>query len=99
MDALEKWLFFGDFIRLQILRLAAHKPICGVEIAAALNWHGYRVPPRKLYPLLHALKHAGYLMDKCENRRKYYEATSKGRKVIEVAREKVHELATVVLYE
>jgi PadR family transcriptional regulator PadR len=94
-------LFFAGFVRLHVLYHAAEEPICGVEIVAELGRHGYRLSPGTVYPVLHELQRAGYLTCRAEvvsgKRRKYYEATAKGREALEAAREKLRELAAEVL--
>jgi DNA-binding PadR family transcriptional regulator len=94
-------LFFGDLVRLYILHEAIGKPICGVEFVAKLVRHGYRLGPGKVYPVLHALKRAGYLAGRfviaCGKRRQYYEATGKGRDIMRVAKARLHELAGELL--
>jgi DNA-binding PadR family transcriptional regulator len=94
-------LFFAGFVRLHILHHAAEEPICGVEIVAELGRHGYRLSFGTVYPVLHELEQAGYLTDQAQvvagKQRKYYRATSEGRKALEAAKEKLRELAGEVL--
>ncbi|MBM3995295.1 MAG: helix-turn-helix transcriptional regulator [Planctomycetes bacterium] len=94
-------LFFAGFIRLHILHHAAEEAICGVDIVAELGRHGYRLSPGTIYPALHELEKAGYLTVRTSvvagKVRKYYAATSKGRKALKQARKKLHELADEVL--
>lgn len=101
MSKMRGWLFFGDFVRLHILYQAAKKPISCVEVVTRLDRHGYRLRPGKVYSVLHALERAGYLTG-CSvvvsgKRRKHYEATGKGRQVVELAKAKLHALAAQVL--
>src|SRR5205823_13781695 len=101
MGTMRVGLFFGVFVRLHILHRATKRPTCGVEIVAELERYGYRLSPGKVYSVLQALEQAGYLTGGSVvvggKRRKYYEATGKGRQVMEVARTRLHELAAELL--
>src|SRR5262245_33092583 len=94
-------LFFAGFVRLHVLYHAAQEPICGVEIVAELGRHGYRLSPGTVYPVLHELERAGYLTGSTAvvagKQRKYYQATAEGRDALEVAKDRVRELAAEVL--
>lgn len=94
-------LFYAGFVRLHILHHAAEEPICGVEIVAELERHGYRLSPGTVYPVFHELEAAGYLTARTKvvsgKQRKYYRATAEGRKALEAAKEKLQELAAEVL--
>ena len=61
-----------------------------------LGRHGYKLSPGTLYPILHALERKGYLRssEKREGRqrRRFYRATSAGRKALVKAKVKVREL-------
>ncbi len=96
-------LFFAGFVRLHVLYHAAQEPICGVEIVAELGRHGYRLSPGTVYPVLHELEQAGWLIGRSAvvagKRRKYYKATPAGRKALEAAKVKLRELAHEVLEE
>jgi DNA-binding PadR family transcriptional regulator len=93
--------FFHGFIRLHILYHAAKEPVYGAEITEELVRHGYRVSQGTLYPTLHLLAELGYLKSHSEvvhgRRRKYYQATSAGRKVLTEARNKLLELVAEVI--
>jgi DNA-binding PadR family transcriptional regulator len=95
--------FFNGFIRLHILYHAAKEPIYGAEITEELVRHGYRLSQGTLYPTLHQLARLGYLRSYTDvvrgRRRKYYRATQAGRKVVQVAREKLLELVAEVVEE
>jgi PadR family transcriptional regulator, regulatory protein PadR len=99
-DILSRLLFAG-FIRLHILHHAAEAPICGVEIVAELGRHGYRLSPGTVYPILHELAQAKYLIVRSVvvggKSRKYYGATAAGRKALAKSKSKLHELAAEVL--
>ena len=101
MTELPSRLFFAGFERLHVLYHAAQEPICGVEIVAELGRHGYRLSPGTVYPVLHELERAGYLTGSAAvvagKQRKYYEATTEGRKALEAAKDKLRELAAEVL--
>jgi DNA-binding PadR family transcriptional regulator len=95
--------FFLGFIKIHILYHASKEPIFGVEIAEELARHGYRVSPGTLYPTLHRLEKEGYLesFSKVVNGRvrKYYQATARGKLVMEQSKEKIRELVTEVIEE
>lgn len=59
-------LFFGGFVRLHILYHAAREAIFGVEMMAELRRHGYQIGAGTLYPILHQLEEAGYLVSHVE---------------------------------
>lgn len=93
--------FFHGFIRLHILYHAAKEPVYGAEITEELVRHGYRVSQGTLYPTLHLLEQLGYLRHRTQlvqgKRRKYYEATSAGRRILAKAREKLLELVAEII--
>ena len=95
--------FFLGFIKIHILYHASKEPIFGVEIAEELARHGYRVSPGTLYPTLHRLEKEGYLESFSKvvdgRVRKYYQATARGKLVLEQSREKIRELVTEVIEE
>jgi DNA-binding PadR family transcriptional regulator len=95
-----KHLFTG-FVRLHILYHADKGPVCGVELMEELQHHGYKIGPGTLYPVLHGLEEAGYVRGKDEvvggKRRKNFRTTSRGRKLLAEAREKLVELASEVV--
>jgi DNA-binding PadR family transcriptional regulator len=89
------------FLRLHVLYHADQEQICGVEIAAELRGHGYRVGPGTLYPLLHDLQARGYLRARDAvvrgKRRRYFRITSKGRSLLRRAQVKLRELSAEIL--
>src|SRR5262249_19023211 len=93
--------FFHGFIRLHILYHAAKEPTYGAEITEELVRHGYRLGSGTLYPTLHMLEELGYLRSRSEvvrgRRRKYYQATPAGKRVLAEAREKLQELVAEVI--
>lgn len=86
----------SGFIRLHILHHAAEGELYGQWMIEELARHGYRLSPGTLYPLLHGLEKKGYLVSRMEREgrtaRKYYRATSLGRKAIKLATVKAKEL-------
>ena len=95
--------FFLGFIKIHILYHASKEPIYGVEIAEELARHGYRVSPGTLYPTLHRLEKEGYLENFSKvvdgRVRKYYQATARGKLVLEQSKGKIRELVTEVIEE
>jgi DNA-binding PadR family transcriptional regulator len=93
--------FFHGFIRLHILYHAAQEAIYGAEITEELVRHGYRLSQGTLYPTLHLLEQLGYLRSHGEvvqgKRRKYYQATPRGRRVLAEARLKLAELVAEII--
>jgi PadR family transcriptional regulator, regulatory protein PadR len=93
--------FFHGLIRLHILYHAAKESTYGAEITEELVRHGYRLSQGTLYPTLHMLEELGYLKSHAEvirgKRRKYYRATSAGRKVLAEARTKLLEIVAEVI--
>ena len=75
----------SGFIRLHILHHAVEGELYGQWMIEELARHGYRLSPGTLYPLLHGLEKRGYLVSRLQREgrtaRKYYRATSLGRKV------------------
>jgi DNA-binding PadR family transcriptional regulator len=86
----------SGFIRLHILHHAVEGELYGQWMIEELARHGYRLSPGTLYPLLHALEKRGYLVSRLQREgrtaRKYYRATSLGRKAIKLAIAKAREL-------
>jgi DNA-binding PadR family transcriptional regulator len=93
--------FFLGFIKIHILYHASKAPICGIEIIEELRRHGYSISSGTIYPTLHVLERQNYL--RSENsvvggkRRKYYQITKKGLKVLEASRKKISELVEEVM--
>jgi DNA-binding PadR family transcriptional regulator len=93
--------FFLGFVKIHILYHATQAPIYGVAMMQELRRHGYDLSPGTLYPILHGLEAAGYLVR--EDRvvggkmRKYYTATAQGRQALEEARLKIAELVGEVM--
>lgn len=88
------------FVRIHVLYHASREPIFGVGITAELERHGYKLSPGTLYPLLHKLEAADFLVR--EDRivggkiRKYYRITPLGKRALEEAQSKVVDLVNEV---
>ena len=95
--------FFLGFIKIHILYHASKEPIFGVEIAEELARHGYSISPGTLYPMLHRLEKEGYLKSSSKvvdgRVRKYYQATTQGKLMLEQSKKKIRELVTEVVEE
>jgi DNA-binding PadR family transcriptional regulator len=95
-DNLDDRELYSGLIRLHVLHHAVEEPIFGLGMVEELGRHGYRISPGTLYPLLHGLEKKGYLVSRQERNgksiRKVYRATSKGRKALAAAQDKVREL-------
>lgn len=93
--------FFLGFIKIHILHHAAQEPVYGVALIEELAHHNYEISPGTLYPILHQLEEAGYLVRESRNVggkiRKYYSTTDKGREALREARQKIRELVDEVL--
>ena len=62
MSELLTGMFLGGFVRLHVLYHAVREPIFGVEMMEELAGDGYNVGAGTLYPMLHQLEEAGYLI-------------------------------------
>ena len=91
---------FLAFVRVHVLYHAGKEPIFGLEMIEELRRHGYTLSPGTLYPILHGLEKSGYLRSYREvaagKLRKYYRATARGRRMLVVLRQKIHELVDEV---
>lgn len=87
---------YGGLVRLHILHHACYGPIFGLGIIEELTRHGYRLSPGTLYPILHGMEKAGYLISQTkqvEGRyRRTYLATSAGSGALALAKNRVREL-------
>lgn len=89
------------FAKVHVLHHASQDAVYGVGIAAELEKRGYRLSPGTLYPLLHNLEAANFLVR--EDRvvggkvRKYYHITPLGERALDEARNKLVELVDEVL--
>ncbi len=83
-------------IRLHILHHASAGEVFGLGVIRELRRHGYDLSPGTIYPLLHRMERAGYLVSR-ERRsgptaRRSYRSTRAGRLALAEARKKVREL-------
>ena len=87
---------YGGLVRLHILYHASKEAVFGLGIIEELRRHGYSLSAGTLYPMLHSMEQGGYLRSKTSlvdgKTRRNYVITSKGRKALEGAKEKVREL-------
>jgi PadR family transcriptional regulator, regulatory protein PadR len=89
-------LLYGGLIRLHLLHHASARALYGLAMIEELARLGYRLSPGTLYPILHGLEKKGYLRSN-ERRlgrtaRRMYRITPSGRRALEGAKQKVHEL-------
>ena len=87
---------YGGLIRLHILHHASREPVFGLGIIEELARHGYKLSAGTLYPMLHSMEEAGYLRSTSRivvgRMRRNYRITTKGRKALAAAKDKVTEL-------
>jgi PadR family transcriptional regulator PadR len=87
---------YSGLIRLHVLHHACENPVFGLGVLDELARHGYRISPGTLYPILYGLEKKGYLRSserrEGKSLRKLYNATPRGRKALEAAKEKIGEL-------
>jgi len=93
--------FVLGFIRIHILHHAKEKPVYGAWIMEELARHGYKLTPGTLYPILHELEEKEFIKSYTKivggKKRKYYEITPEGSRVIEEVKPKIKELVNEVL--
>ena len=91
------------FIKIHILHHAGQQPVYGLWLMEELAHHGYTISPGTLYPTLHNLERAGYLISEkrvVEGRqRRYYTLTPAGEAALAEARARLAELVAEVLEE
>ncbi|HEY66799.1 MAG TPA: helix-turn-helix transcriptional regulator [Thermoflexia bacterium] len=91
------------FIKIHALHHASRQPIYGLWMMEELARHGYTISPGTLYPTLHSLERAGYLVSEKRvvegHRRRYYTITPAGEAALAEARERLAELVAEVLEE
>jgi DNA-binding PadR family transcriptional regulator len=96
-------MFCGGFVRMHVLYHAMKEPVFGVEMMEELGRHGYDIGAGTLYPLLHQLEKAGYLISHTEvaagRQRKYYQTTPEGVTALGAAKVKLRELVSEVLHD
>jgi PadR family transcriptional regulator PadR len=87
---------YNGLIRLHILHHAEERPIFGQWMIDELSRHGYRLSAGTLYPILHGLERKGYLKSRLTSsegrKRRVYQVTPLGRRVLVTARRRVQEL-------
>ena len=87
---------YTGLIRLHVLHHAAEGSIYGQAMIDELARHGYRVSAGTLYPILHGMERQGYLRSRVAlnggRNRRFYRATTAGRKALVTARTRVKEL-------
>jgi|SRR5713101_3399269 DNA-binding PadR family transcriptional regulator len=93
--------FFLGFIKIHILHHAAQEPLYGLSLIEELRRHGYRLSSGTLYPILHGLTEAGYLVRQERvvggKVRKYYSITRAGRASLVESRRQIAELVQEVV--
>jgi len=86
----------AGFVRLHVLNHANSGPIFGIGIIERLAFHGYVLSPGTLYPILHGLERDGLLQSRDEiegnRRRRIYEITDSGRKILILSKVRLWEL-------
>jgi PadR family transcriptional regulator PadR len=88
--------YFLGFIKIHILYHATKEPVYGLWLIEELKRHRYDISPGTLYPILHSLEADSLLQSRLQvvggKSRKYYRTTSKGKKTLQQAKDKVQEL-------
>lgn len=86
----------SGLIRLHILQHAVEGELYGQWMIGEFARHGYKLSPRTLYPMLHAMERRGFLASHEERKgrsvRRLYPATPLGWEALNEARQKVREL-------
>jgi len=94
---------FGGLIRLHILHHACRKPVFGLGIMEELGRHGYKLGAGTLYPILHGMEKAGYLVSNIERvagrNRRLYTATESGQLTLQIGKDRVRELLRELIEE
>jgi PadR family transcriptional regulator, regulatory protein PadR len=87
---------YSGLIRLHILHHACEEEFFGLAMIEELRRHGYRLSAGTLYPLLHGMERKGLLRSRADRHgrtvRRFYAATSAGRRALRVAKARVREL-------
>jgi PadR family transcriptional regulator PadR len=95
--------FFLGFIKVHILHHAAEGPLYGLAVMEELRRHGYVLGPGTVYPVLHGLTQAGYLVRQdrvvAGKVRKYYSITKAGRLALGQSRRLILELVREVVQQ
>jgi PadR family transcriptional regulator, regulatory protein PadR len=86
----------AGFVRLHVLNDANARPVFGIGIIERLAFHGYVLSPGTLYPILHGLERDGFLESRDEikgnRRRRIYQITEPGRRVLILSKVRLWEL-------
>jgi PadR family transcriptional regulator PadR len=87
---------FAGFVRMHILNHAAKGDLYGLWMIEELAFHGYKMSPGTLYPMLHGMERKGYLKSRKKRvgrtYRRFYRATPMGRKALALVRARMHDL-------
>lgn len=93
--------FLRGAVRLHVLHHAAKGEVHGAWMSTELAFHGHRISPGTLYPLLHQMEGDGLLTSTQTlvngRKRRLYVATEHGRDVLEECRAALRELASELL--
>jgi PadR family transcriptional regulator PadR len=93
--------FWQGVVRLVVLHQASQGPIYGGKLSKFLREQGYAISPGSLYPLLHQLEKASFLVSRLKvyrgRVRKYYEITPEGRACLDSVRREIRDLAKEVI--
>ena len=86
----------AGFVRMHILNHAAKGDLYGLWMIEELAFHGYKMSPGTLYPMLHGMERKGYLKSRKKRvgrtYRRFYRATPLGRKALALVRARMHDL-------
>lgn len=87
---------YSGLIRLHVLYHASREGLFGLGMMHELRYHGYKIGPGTLYPLLHRMEEKGYLRSRERivdgKQRRWYTATPRGRRALTEAKARVKEL-------
>ncbi len=87
---------FAGLVRLHILHHSTHGSVFGLGLMEELGHHGYKLSAGTLYPILHNMEKAGYLISSTEvvdgRNRRMYTATEAGRAALQLGKDRVREL-------
>jgi DNA-binding PadR family transcriptional regulator len=93
----------SGLIRLHVLYHASREGLFGLGMIHELREHGYKIGPGTLYPLLHRMEEQGYLRSTQRvvegKQRRWYTATSRGRRALSEAKARVGELFREIVHD
>ena len=99
-NMLEKDFCLG-FTKINIVHLAAKKPVFGALIAREFAKHGHIISPGTLYPILHRLERDGYLESQLKTVHgkvhKYYQTTTKGKTALGQAKRHIENMVNEII--